>query len=152
MSNQANLGLTKPMDALTDVVTQHAADGVTRADIWALAATVGADILQRSNSRIDFTFNTWGRVNCEDTGSPCLDENGNTVTCSSTLGSHRPHPGVNMFTADVYQFFLDEFGFDQTDTITILGAHTIGSLTTEVSTKLRYYGNPPFLDDSTRMP
>lgn len=120
------------MNALSDIVSQHAVGGVSRADIWALAATVGADITQNPNSRIDFPFNTWGRVNCEDTGSPCLDESGNSVTCSSTLGPHRPHPGVNMFTADLYQFFANEFGFDQTDTVTIMGAHTIGVLATEV--------------------
>ena len=133
MSNQANLGLAKPINALTDVVSQHAVDGVSRADIWALAATVGADVLQKSNSRIDFLFNTWGRVDCENTGLPCFDENGNSVTCNATAGWHRVHPGHNMFTADVYQFFADQFGFDQTDTITIMGAHTIGTLATAVS-------------------
>jgi hypothetical protein len=132
MSNQANLGLAKPIDALTNVVSQHAKNGVSRADIWALAATVGVDVSQNPNSRIDFQFNTWGRVNCENTGSPCLDGNGKSVTCSATKGPHRTHPGINMFTADLYKFFSDEFGYDQTETITILGAHTIGSLTTTV--------------------
>lgn len=133
MSNPANLGMAKPMNALNDVVNQHALDGVSRADIWALAATVGADVKQDPSSRIEFPFTTWGRVNCENTGLPCFDENGNSVTCNATAGWHRVHPGDNMFTADVYQFFADQFGFNQTDTITIMGAHTIGTLATAVS-------------------
>jgi hypothetical protein len=146
MSNQANLGLAKPMDALTGVVSRHAMNGVSRADIWALAATVGVDVTQNPNSRIDFPFNTWGRVNCEDRGSPCLDENGNSVTCSSTQGPHRNHPGVNMFTADLYNFFANEFGYTPTDTITIMGAHTIGVIAVEV----RYLPSPHSRDIPAR--
>jgi Peroxidase len=142
LENPENFGLGIPISALSDVVSRHATaeSGLSRADIWAMSAVVGADLSQRPNSRIDFDLSWWGRVDCENTGSVCLDTDQNTVPCTATLGPHRNLPGIDLNTADLYAFFENEFGFDQRETVTIMGAHTIGALATEVSCccELRY--------------
>jgi Peroxidase len=135
LENPDNFGLADPISALSDVVSRHATtvSGLSRADIWALSAVVGVDMAQRSDSRIDFDLYWWGLVDCENTGSECLDADQNTVPCTSTRGPHRDLPGINLRTADLYAFFENEFGFNQRETVTIMGAHTLGALATEVS-------------------
>jgi hypothetical protein len=123
------------IDILSPIVNRHATEGVSRADIFALATTVGADVKQRSNSRIDMRLKWWGRVDCEKTGQPCKDANGNTVTCSAKKGPHHEFPNINMHTHDLYSFFSDNFGFNQRDTVAIMGAHTLGVVRVEVREK-----------------
>ena len=78
-------------------------------------------------------FKWWGRVDCEDTGVECTDAAGITVECRQDLGSHHVHPNIHMNTVEMYQFFEQEFGFNVRQTVTIMGAHTIGTLSVEVS-------------------
>ena len=120
------------IDILGPIVTRHAIEGVTRADIYALSSTVGADVTQRSDSRVDMRLKWWGRVVCEKTGKPCLDASGNAVTCSAKKGPHHEFPSINMHTHELYGFFKDNFGFNQRDTVAIMGVHTLGVIRTEV--------------------
>jgi Peroxidase len=127
-----NAGVEPSIDALSPIVDRHAVEGVSRADIWALSAVVGTDVTQRSNSRIDFRINWWGRVDCENTGQACLGEDGSPVECSAKKGPHHTFPSIHMNTHELYQFFSDEFGFNQRDTVAIMGAHTLGVVREEV--------------------
>ena len=56
-----NNGLAHPIEVLAPVVAQfaNATAGVTRADIWVLAAAVGADVANhgQTNQPVDFTMN-----------------------------------------------------------------------------------------------
>ena len=132
IDNPDNAGLESVIDILTPIVSKHGKSGVSRADIFALATTVGADVKQRSNSRVDMKLKWWGRVDCEKTGKPCLDASGNAVTCSAKKGPHHEFPSIHFNTHQLYAFFKDNFGFNQRDTVAIMGAHTMGVIRTEV--------------------
>jgi Peroxidase len=123
-----NAGIGNAIDVLQPIVNRHAKDGVQRADIWALSAVVGADVRQRADSRLDVTLNWWGRVNCESTGQPCLNATGHVVACSAKKGPHRVFPSIHTNTHDLYSFFADNFGFNQRETVAIMGAHVLGVL------------------------
>ena len=134
LENKDNFGLRTPIEALSDVVEDYVNSdtGLSRADIWALAALVGCDQAQGS-SNVDFSMLWYGRVDCENANQACLDADGEEVPCSATRGPHRGLPNINMRTDNLYGFFQDEFGFNQRDTVAIMGAHTIGKLSPEVS-------------------
>jgi hypothetical protein len=130
LDNPENFGLQKPVNALRDVVEEHANSqtGLSRADIWALAGFVACDV---SQARIDFSldhFRWWGRVDCENTGQVCRNKDGDEVACSETKGPHHEFPSLNILTDDLYEFFENEFGFNEEDVVVIMGAHTIGRL------------------------
>lgn len=129
LTNTDNNGLLVPVQALRTVVSRHANSGtkITRADIWALAAAVGADVLQTS-VRVDFNMLTVGRVNCETANTVCRNENGAQQACSDVRGPHRDLPGMNTNSRQLFAFFADEFGFSTKETVAIMGAHTIGEL------------------------
>jgi Peroxidase len=137
LDNADNAGIEQTIDALSGVVERHATEksGLSRADIWALSSIVGTDVSQPDDSRIDFRMNWWGRVDCEKTGEACIGEDGAAVECSAKKGPHHEFPNNNMKTDEVYGFFEDNFGFDQRDTIAIMGAHTLGVAREEVRRK-----------------
>jgi Peroxidase len=132
LDNKDNAGIGPAIDILTPIVNRHALDGASRADVWALAATVGVDVAQPSGNRIDFNLKWWGRTDCEKTGQACLGADGKAVTCSVKKGPHHEFPNTNMNTHDLYAFFSNNFGFNQRDTVTIMGAHAIGVIRPEV--------------------
>jgi hypothetical protein len=126
-----NAGLHIPIDALRPIVNNHeSADlGISRADIWAMAALIGADVAQtRSEIKVDFAMEFIGRVNCESTGRLCLDFNGTARECRDTLGPHVPLPEPDITTDELFHFFFEEFGLDVQETVALMGAHTLGSL------------------------
>jgi hypothetical protein len=134
LDNPENFGLSKPVNALRDVVEEHvnSQTGLSRADIWALAGFVACDV---SQDRIDFSlddFRWWGRVDCENTGQICRNQDGDEVECSETKGPHHEFPSLNILTDDLYDFFEDEFGFNEEDVVVIMGAHSIGRLSKQV--------------------
>jgi hypothetical protein len=138
LENPENFGLQRPIHALQPIVEQYAnaETGVSRADIWALASFVGCDLAQGS-TRINFSLKRlgwWGRVDCENADQPCRDKEGQEVECSATKGPHRSFPSPNILTDDLYKFFEEEFGFDEEDTVLVMGAHSIGRLAKEVGT------------------
>ena len=126
LSNPDNKGLDTPIDALSNIVANH--DGITpltRADIWALAAITGAN-WANPNNQFFVEFKYYGRTNCENRGTTCLGSLGQNVGCSATTGPHRIMPGVNIDTEDVLDFFTDNFGFSDQQTVALMGAHTVG--------------------------
>ena len=129
LTNPDNNGLLVPVQALRNVVSRHAnsVTKITRADIWALATAVGADVLQ-TRVRVDFDLLTVGRINCENANTVCRNENGAQQPCSDVRGPHRALPGMNTNSRELFTFFADEFNFSVKDTVAIMGAHTIGVL------------------------
>ena len=136
MDNPDNAGIEEAIDVLAPIVNQHAIKGVSRSDIWVLSSLVATDVSQRRNSRIDFTMKWWGRVDCEKTGTTCRGQGGSAVACSAKKGPHHTFPNLHMNTHDLYGFFSDNFGFNQRETVTIMGAHTIGVIREEVCVSL----------------
>ena len=127
MSNPDNAGLDTAIDALQDIADNpaYAAAGLSRADIWALAAITGANFAN-PNSNTFFRYQYYNRTNCEDVGTACLDADGNDVGCTATTGPHRELPLADIDTEDVLDFFNDEFGFTDDETVALMGVHTLG--------------------------
>ena len=99
-----NFGLDVPTAALDPVVAAYAneASGLTRADIWAFAALLGAELSQPSNDDyIPFPMTWVGRQGCEHLNDNCFNENGVPVACDKTHGPHRLLPGPDMTAAEL---------------------------------------------------
>lgn len=127
LTNPDNNGLLKPIEVLRPIADKYAGTGVSRADIFALAAAVGADVSQ-TKDRVDFTMFSVGRVNCEDANAICTNEQGNQQACTDVLGPHRILPGMNTNSRELFEFFSKEFGFSIQEGVALMGAHTIGKL------------------------
>jgi len=118
-ANDDNAGLDIPINALAEVVNTYAVNGLTRADIWALAAMIGAEDSQRNNDGLDYDFQWYGRPDCGATGG--------------LGGPDRILPGPDFNTTGLLHFFSSEFGFDERQTAALMGAHSIGTLSQENS-------------------
>ncbi len=121
---------------LDPVVQEFATNetGLSRADVWALAVIVGADVANHGtiHQPISFDMNWFGRINCEDANTECFNAQGATVPCSATVGPLRHMPSPEFNSEQVFSYFAQEYGFDERQTVTIMGAHTVGHLVTEV--------------------
>mmetsp|Transcript_3807 Transcript_3807/g.8577 ORF Transcript_3807/g.8577 Transcript_3807/m.8577 type:complete len:354 (+) Transcript_3807:2470-3531(+) len=131
LDNVNNNGLLHPIQQLGPVVNAYAQHGVSRADIWALAATTGADVAQ-GREQVNFDFDFYGRVNCEDAASAagveCTNADGQVVPCDATHGPHRVLPSPDLNTHGVMEYFRLTFGFTMEQTVALMGAHTLGGL------------------------
>lgn len=117
LDNADNLGLEEPIDALAPVIAVHTSEGgLTRADIWAMAAMVSAEDAQpNNNAQQDYNFEWYGRSTCD-----AIDGKG---------GPDRELPSADLDTHQLLAFFFDEFGLDGRETVALMGAHSIGTLT-----------------------
>jgi Peroxidase len=117
MANLDNTGLNTPINALDSVVTKYTVAGtnLTRADIWALAGLTGAGNAQNTTS-IDFALTYIGRPVCANlaNGAP-----------ATRAGPDRTLPSAHLSTTQVLAFFASNFGFTETETVAIMGAHTL---------------------------
>lgn len=95
---------------------------------------VGADAADHGQTilPINFTQNWFGRVNCENANSICLNSKGQSVPCSATAGPHRVLPSPSFTSAAVFAYFANNFGFNERQTVAIMGAHTCGHLVKNV--------------------
>ena len=135
MSDPNNNGLAEPIAMLKPVVEKYCTKetGLTRADVWAIAAMVGADVAKHGRaSPIRFTQNWYGRVNCEDANSVCYNAAGHQVECSATAGPYRMMPSTSLNSSGVFSYFNKYFGFNEQQTVCIMGAHTVGHSLKEV--------------------
>jgi Peroxidase len=108
LASPSNFGLKAPIDAL-DPVVQISAPYLTPGDVWALCGLVSARVSQVTTS-IEFPLQFVGRPHCDG---------GDT-----TGGPHRVLPSAHFTTNKVVTFFAREFGFTESDTVAILGAHS----------------------------
>mmetsp|Transcript_5660 Transcript_5660/g.6210 ORF Transcript_5660/g.6210 Transcript_5660/m.6210 type:complete len:462 (+) Transcript_5660:123-1508(+) len=123
-----NRGLEIPLDALDPIVEKYS-HILSRADIWAMSTLVGADLSQPSDEfQVEFAFDGYGRLNCEDIHDKCFNKNNEEVPCDARHGPAHFIPGVNINTNDIFAFFRREFDFNQREAVAIMGAHTIGEL------------------------
>jgi len=128
LTNPENAGLLVPIAALRPIVLKHVKLGGvlnSRADLWALAATVAANVTQ---TKIAFKMDGNKRVDCENANLVCLNSTGGKQPCSDVRGPHRIIPGIDTNSHDLIKFFANEFGFSIKDTVAIMGAHTVGEL------------------------
>ena len=112
MDKPDNAGLEVPISSLESIFTKpEAPAGLSRADLWALAGLVGARRAARNagNGDLEFRFR-WGRTDC-------ADPNNTDEELPDNLSSG---------TTEIYDFFDEKFGFDQYETVVLLGAHTLG--------------------------
>lgn len=132
MENDDNAGLDVPMAYLEPVVSMFSHYGMTRADIWVLAALEGARGTLTDDTIDDYSFDMeWiGRTNCEDA---CVDGDDSCDSYAQDSGPHRDLPSPNLDTHELIAYFRDAFDFDERDTVAIMGAHTLGTLARENS-------------------
>ena len=125
--NADNKGLEVAITVLESIVSKFAVNGVTRSDIWALAAMTYADRHQ-GRPRIDFPFKWYGRPTCEMLNTVCHNVTGEDVPCSPTQGPHRVLPSSNLDTHGILDYFDKTFGFNAQETVALMGAHTLGKV------------------------
>lgn len=125
LSNPDNAGLDIPVNALKTIVEKYTspAYGLSRADIWALAALVGSEVSQND---ISFPMEYIGRIDCENAHEICYKDNGNEQPCRDNRGPHRPLPESDMTTSQLLHWFSQHFDFSARETVAIMGAHTLG--------------------------
>lgn len=132
MTNGDNAGLDVPIAALEPVVDMFSHFGMTRADIWVLAALQGASGSQPTDDadNVDFDMDWIGRPTCEDlnTNAECVES-----SCTQDRGPDRILPSPNLHTHELLEYFETEFEFDERDTVAIMGSHTLGTLSQENS-------------------
>eukprot|EP00984_Skeletonema_dohrnii_P008222 scaffold3016_cov114-Skeletonema_dohrnii-CCMP3373.AAC.1 len=136
MLNGDNFGLDVPIEALQPVVDlySHTDFGVTRADLWVLAALEGASGSQDTLEPREFAMEWVGRPTCEDLNSVCVDSNGNDNGCSEDRGPHRELPSPDLDTKELLAYFQAEFDYQEAwETVAIMGAHSLGTLSRENS-------------------
>ncbi len=132
LTNPDNNGLANAIQVLGPIVKQYATDstGVTRADIWALAAVTAVDVGNhvQVTTPVSFTMPWYGRQDCETANAICRGGSGQQVPCTATEGPYRSMPSVNLNTSGIFAFFANEFGFSQRETVAVMGGHNVGKL------------------------
>jgi len=119
LDNIDNAGLGVPINALTEVVDEFAVNDLTRADIWALAAMIGAETSTPRNGRLSYDFQWYGRPD------------GNCIAGVGEDDHTLPSPDFN--TTGLLHFFSTEFNFTARQTAALMGAHSIGTLSQDNS-------------------
>ena len=129
-----------PIDALQPVVNKYL-NVMSRADQWALAGLYAAELSSavpgggggqppQANPVFPFPFDYTGRVDCDATtppARPCINFQGQTVTCSAKTDNHNvSYPSPDLTTDQLLTFMADTFQFDAQETVAIMGAHTLG--------------------------
>jgi Peroxidase len=137
MTNPDNTGLEGPIRDLQVIVDKFEGDNLTRTDIWMLSGLVATEIALPGNAdtdMLDLGLQWRGRKTCEDVerieGHCGVDFNGNKTICSPFGGPHRELCHGSSGTANIQQFFQDQFGsiFDDKQITTLMGAHSVGRM------------------------
>ena len=91
---------------------------LTRADCWALAALTAAEYSQPDPAnRVAFELFHVGRPDCAD---------GNLLGHAASDAAAFPSP--HLTSDELVNFFAAEFSFSPDETVAIMGAHTLGTL------------------------
>lgn len=114
MDNPDNKGLLEPIEALYYVYKDWK-DCYSRADVWALATLVSADVclLHDRPKGVHFPLTYIGREDCSGANDMGIG------------GPHVDMAGSDMTNHELITWFYDHFGFTTEETVTIMGAHTI---------------------------
>ncbi|KAL3806746.1 hypothetical protein ACHAXA_000233 [Cyclostephanos tholiformis] len=116
MTNPDNKGLQEPIDAIYPVVTKFK-DSYSRADIWAMATLVSADlaVVDGRPHGLHFPMRYIGRTDCE--GADAKGVGGPDVKL----------PTNDLTTHELLAFFKDNFDMDMEETVTIMGVHAVAT-------------------------
>lgn len=113
LNNPDNGGLDVPIDALEAIFNDNNAPSLSRADLWALAGLVaarrGAQLARGTVPEFRFRF---GREDCATSPQGASND---VLPSASSLG-----------TTEVFDFFDEKFGFNEDETVALMGAHTLG--------------------------
>ena len=107
MSNPDNRGLLEPIEAIYPLVNKFS-DYYSRADIWALATLVSADLSLIGDDRpddISFSMRFMGREDCSG------------ADAKGVGGPEVEMPSNDLTTHGLLDFFSDEFDFDANETV-----------------------------------
>jgi Peroxidase len=122
-TNHDNSGLLLSVDSLAPIVTELETPEFSRADIWALAVLVAADLSTPELINFTASFRT-GRKNCETVGTCRLNH---SSQCASIGPDTRADFPTTIFTThELIDFMTDHFGFNADETVILMGAHTLG--------------------------
>lgn len=126
--NPDNAGLSFPIDALAPVVSKFEPQGLSRTDVWMLAALVANE--HAAEGAFQFPAVWMGRKTCEQLNNNNCGNNhlGFATTCGAKRGPDRHLCHGDAGTSTVLNFFQNEFGFNGQQISAIMGAHTIGSM------------------------
>jgi len=115
MTNPDNKGLQEPIDAISPLVTKYSTS-YSRADIWALATLVSADvsIVNSTTDSYPFTMTHVGRIDCDNANDSGVGGPTDVALPSNDLTTH-----------ELLTFFKNEFNFDTDETVAIMGAHAV---------------------------
>jgi Peroxidase len=109
LANPDNFGLDIPIDALDPVVARNK-EFLTTADVWALGGLVAAQESQ-SNTNEQFVTKLVQRPDCPG---------GNR-----RAGPNRKLPSAQFTTTGLLDFFNATFGFTASETVAVMGGHTL---------------------------
>ena len=115
LTNPDNKGLEESIKAIYPIVEKFK-DSYSRADIWALATLVSAD-LAVMNGRphgLHFPMRYIGRKDCEG-----------DVNLKGIGGPDVEMPSNDFTTHELLDFFKKYFDFDADETVTIMGVHAV---------------------------
>jgi Peroxidase len=123
LTHEENFGLLPVIQALSGIVSEleNPALGVSRADIWAFAALVAAEVSQTDITFLD-EFQV-GRRNCETVGTCDSSTTDCTVNGPDQITDFLPAEAT---THELMTYMRDHFDFDADQTVAIMGAHTMG--------------------------
>lgn len=122
MTNVDNKGLEEPIDAIYPIVKKFK-DSYSRADIWAMATLVSAD-LSVINGRphgYHFPFRFIGRDDCSG------------ANAKGVGGPDVEMPSNDLTTHGLLHFFKKYFDFDEDETVTIMGVHSVAVANRHIS-------------------
>jgi Peroxidase len=106
LSDASNFGLRAPMQALAPVVF-HNQQFLTTGDVWVLAGLVACRTSQRKDMSVEFPMQFVRRAECAGQ--------------ATTRGPQRELPSAHFTTQQVLQFFDESFGFNEQESVAILG-------------------------------
>mmetsp|Transcript_1395 Transcript_1395/g.3529 ORF Transcript_1395/g.3529 Transcript_1395/m.3529 type:complete len:540 (-) Transcript_1395:91-1710(-) len=115
LDNADNKGLKEPIEAIADIVEEFRGS-YSRADIWALATLVSADmaVLGPRPEGLHFPMRYFGRKDCHG-ASPSGVGGPDVPMCKNDLTTH-----------ELLDFFKKYFDFDTEETVVIMGVHAVG--------------------------
>jgi len=114
MTNPDNAGLQEPIDAIYPIVEKFKGS-YSRADIWAMATLVSADlaVVDGRPHGYHFLMRYIGRTDCD--GADAKGVGGPDITM----------PTNQLTTHELLAFFKDNFDMDTDETVTIMGVHAV---------------------------
>lgn len=122
LSNADNKGLEEPINAIYPIVDRFKGR-LSRADIWAMATLVSADLslVKDRPAGLRFPMRYVGRKDCE--GANAKGMGGPDFTL----------PSSHVTTHELLDFFRERFDFDTEETVIIMGVHAVATFHREIS-------------------